>query len=223
MEEIKTINSDTSVSFREKHSIGIRAWHWISYLCITSLFMTVAASSYVFNTKDNVAFVQQNIQESGGTINARQARSVAHAYNDKVWNWHKNIGVILSCLFAFRLIVEIFTKKEEKFITRLKRGIQLLRLGGPDAKDTKHYLMVKFIYTGFYALITVVIITGLILTYADDVAFFKSIEHTTKDVHNFLMYITITFVVVHIVGVLRAELGKHKGVVSDMFNGGKSN
>ena len=221
MEDIKPLISNAPVSLREKHSYGIRVWHWISYLCITSLFATVIASTYLFNTKDNISFVQQNVQESGGTLNAKQARSVAHAYNDKVWNWHKNVGIVLSCLFLFRLLVEIFTKHEEKFFVRLGKGIKALKLGGPDKENSRHYVMVKLIYAGFYSLLTVVVITGLILTYADDVAFLKPIEHTTKEIHNFCMYITISFVVVHIAGVLRGELGKYKGVVSDMFNGGK--
>ena len=221
IEEAKPEPLAHAISLREKHAFGIRIWHWLSYLCITSLFMSVIAATYIFNAKDNIPFVQQNIHASGGNINPDQAKSLAHAYNDKVWNWHKNIGIILSCLFLFRLIAEIFVGRDEKFFHRLKRGIKIWKLGGPHMKNARHYAIVKIIYTGFYSLLTVVIITGLIMVFADDVPFFKSIEHGIRSVHNFCMYLTISFVVVHVGGVLIAEGRKHTGVVSDMFNGGE--
>ena len=45
-------------------------------------------------------------------------------------------------------------------------------------------------------------------------------RHDVKEVHGFIMYLIIAFIVVHIAGVLLAERKNSKGITSDMINGG---
>jgi len=210
----------TELSLREPHSLAIRIWHWLSYFSISGLLMTVLASSYLFGTKKNIAFVLNQAKESGVTMNSTQAKDLAHAYNDKIWYWHGNIGIVLSILFLFRIVVEIFLSKEEKFIGRLKKGLKSWNHQGI-GHGTKHYVRVKFIYLVFYAILLVVVSTGLMLYFADDNKLLHQMEHNIKQVHNFCMYLVLGFIVVHLGGLIIAENTNLQGVVSDMINGGK--
>jgi Ni/Fe-hydrogenase 1 B-type cytochrome subunit len=63
------------------------------------------------------------------------------------------------------------------------------------------------------------VVTGMALTWADDVAWLHRIEHSVKEVHNVTMYLIIGFVVVHVVGIVWAELTKDHGLISRMVSG----
>ncbi len=81
--------------------------------------------------------------------------------------------------------------------------------------------MVKYLYVAFYLMLIVMVATGLVLIYADDVALLHKFEHEVKEVHNFTMYLVMAFIVLHVVGVVWAENTKNRGIVSDMINGGQ--
>ena len=60
------------------------------------------------------------------------------------------------------------------------------------------------------------------MAYSDDVDSLKQQRQLTKEIHNVNMWVIIAYIVIHIGGVILAELGKkNKGVVSDMINGGE--
>jgi Ni,Fe-hydrogenase I cytochrome b subunit len=59
------------------------------------------------------------------------------------------------------------------------------------------------------------------MVYSDDIDSLQNIRNTVSDIHSVFMWVIITFIVVHIGGVILAELGKNKGIVSSMINGSK--
>jgi thiosulfate reductase cytochrome b subunit len=83
---------------------------------------------------------------------------------------------------------------------------------GQSAICQKHFVL-------FYSLPTIIVLTGLVLTWADEVTWLHSMEHTAKEIHNVTMYIIIAFFVVHVVGVVWAELTKDHGLISRMVGG----
>lgn len=106
------------------------------------------------------------------------------------------------------------------FGAKLRQARFLFRQGGTDLQDNRHSLLVKYSYVLFQLMLVVMVMTGLVLIYADDVEFLHRLEHTIKEVHNFTMYLVLTFTAFHIVGVVYAELTKNRGIVSDMIHGG---
>src|ERR1700722_15909580 len=75
--------------FDGPHGAAIRIWHWSLFLFVSASFVTVLLASTVFRTRNNVAMVTNELQAKGATINKDQARAVAHAYSDKLWDLHK--------------------------------------------------------------------------------------------------------------------------------------
>ena len=85
--------------------------------------------------------------------------------------------------------------------------------------DARHVLLAKLTYAAFYLFITIMVVTGLALIFADDVPFLHSIEHTAEEVHNVTMYLIIGYIALHVVGVVWADIYDDRGLVSRMVSG----
>jgi len=212
---------DKEPTFGGKQSRSMRLWHWSTFIIIMGSLTTVLLAKTLFNTRGNIALVKDSLQENNITVTDQQARSVSHEFNDLLWHWHTYIGYVLAGLFLFRLIFEFFQPAEQKLIPALKKALNYLKMPGADKKEMKHYIAVKLLYLFFYFSLFIQTCTGLFMVYSDDVENLKDIRHTTSDIHSVFMWVIITYIVLHIGGVILAELGKNKGIVSKMINGGK--
>ena len=208
------------LSFREKHSAPLRLWHWISSLAIVALLLTVLIDSTLLKPRTNARQIQTRLEEKGMPLSADQAKAAAKAVNKEVWIWHKYTGVVLACLLLFRIIMEFFEPAGQSLASRIRKGALYLRQPGADKTAGKHYLYVKYLYLFFYLALTVIVLTGLCIIYADDFEGLKQMKETLKDIHSFTMYVILGFIVLHIGGILRSELKDRSGVVSDMIHGG---
>jgi Ni/Fe-hydrogenase 1 B-type cytochrome subunit len=213
-------STTTEPSFNRKHSSALRIWHWGTFIVILGSLTTVLFAKTLLNAKDNTLLVQANLQKSNITVSSDQAKSVAHEFSDLVWHWHTYIGYVLAALFGFRILFEFFQPKEQKVIPILKNSLKYLRMPGADKKEAKHYLIVKCLYLFFYFSLAVQVCTGLFMAYSDDVNSLKSLRQNASDIHSVFMWIILSYIVLHIGGVIIAELGKKsKGIVSGMING----
>lgn len=215
---LRLVNNPLRVTFNESHSLAIRIWHWTFFVVLTASLTTVLFGSTLFRTKDNITGVQEQLQQKGATVTKDQARAVAHAYSDKLWMLHKYIGFVLVGLLLARVIIEIAHPGEEKLRTKIKKAAGF-PIGDPSAKkDMQHYGRVKWTYVVFYALIATMALTGLGLAF-EDVPLFDSWHRGISNVHSFVQYFIYAFILIHLVGVIRADLGRHKGLVSGMIHG----
>jgi Ni/Fe-hydrogenase 1 B-type cytochrome subunit len=164
--------------------------------------------------------VEDQLKEKGAIVTHDQARAVAHEYNDKIWNIHKIIGFGITILLLSRIIIELTQPGDEKLKVRMRNALGIYRMNDLRKQDYRHYLIVKWIYLAFFILLSVMAITGLSLAFDDDVASLHSIHKTIKEIHEFCQWLMYTFILVHLAGVIRAEIGKkHRGVVSGMIHG----
>jgi Ni,Fe-hydrogenase I cytochrome b subunit len=72
----------------------------------------------------------------------------------------------------------------------------------------------------FYVLIGTMALTGLGLAF-EEVPVFRNWHRGISKVHQFVQYFIYAFILIHLVGVIRADLGRDKGLVSGMIHGGK--
>jgi Ni/Fe-hydrogenase 1 B-type cytochrome subunit len=213
------------VAFVEPHSLAIRVWHWIFFVALTASMITVLFGSTLFRTRDNIVGVQQELQEKGLTATKDQARSVAHAYSDKLWDLHTWLGYGLAGLLLIRIIIEVTQPGEERLRTKIKKAAGFKPSGLRPRDDAairfvQHYGRVKWTYVIFYVLIATMALTGLGLAF-EDVPLFRNWHHGITNVHQTVQYFIYAFILIHLVGVIRADLGRHKGLVSGMIHGGK--
>ncbi|MBS1665071.1 MAG: cytochrome b/b6 domain-containing protein [Bacteroidetes bacterium] len=204
--------------FNEKHSLALRLWHWIFFLLITSSMICVLLASTLFRTRNNTEMVQQQLQRNNITVDANQARAVSHAFNDKLWDWHTDIGYFIAIFLAGRFLLEIFQPKEEKLSTRIKTAMGFTVLSVYQKSVQVHYVRVKWGYIVFYALMLIMVLTGLGLAF-EQVAFLKANRGLIKQTHSLTQYAIYAFVLFHLTGVILADAGNYPGIVSGMIHG----
>ncbi len=205
----------------KKNSAALRFWHWANTIIITGLLITVLINSTILDDRSNQSFLKTELQKNGTVLNENQARSLAHAQSDEVWGIHIYFGYFLAALFVFRLVMEFFQPQGQHFFIRLKEAYRQYFTIKQNTYLAKHELAVKIIYTGFYIVLTIMVVTGLSLAFEDALSFLKPIRHSIKQVHGFCMYLVLAFIAVHLAGVFLAERDKSPGIVSDIINGGK--
>jgi Ni/Fe-hydrogenase 1 B-type cytochrome subunit len=209
----------TGIFAKQKNSLAIRIWHWVTFLGFAASLTTVLLGSTLFKTRKNVSAVMDWVAEKGGTLTKDQAWNVAHAYSDKLWDTHKIIGYILCFLFLTRLIIELRQKKEDKLKNRIQTALSFHSTNETEIVERNHYVLVKRGYLIFYILFLCMGLTGLILAF-EDVDFLRPLHKTASSLHSFFQYGIYAYILLHLIGVVRADLNKNKGIVSGMINGG---
>lgn len=204
----------------KKYSAPLRLWHWLNFIIISGSLITIAINATITDDHTTADLLKSELQKSGGTVNDQQVRSAAHALSDSVWGVHIYFGYALTALLLLRLVLEFFQLTDQKFIRKIKSAYHQFNAVKKQREIARHELTVKLIYSAFYLLLVIMVVTGLFLAFEDALAAYKSIRHSVKEVHGFCMYLIIAFIAVHIIGVLLAERKDGKGIVSDMINGG---
>jgi Ni/Fe-hydrogenase 1 B-type cytochrome subunit len=217
----KTTNGNSQSPFIQKHSVYIRIWHWLTFLTLTFILLTVLFASTLLNPRENGKVVQEMLKEKGTVIDKDQSFFVAHIFDDKMWELHKYLGFGLSFLLLSRIGIEFAQSNEEKIKSRMKNALNLYKQNHPDQKEYKHYLIVKGSYSLFYVLILFMAISGLSLAFGRDFGISRDTNHLIKEIHGFGQYLIYAFVFFHLCGVIIADLGKSKGIVSGMIHGWK--
>jgi len=200
--------------FNQPKPGAIRLWHWLTLLFFVGSVTTVIFGSTLFKTKNNISLVQEQVQQKGGTVTTDQARSVAHEFSDKLWMLHKYIGIGLSILLLWRIMIEVGLSKEKRLGARLKQAMGYPKSDG----EEKHYLFVQYGYLVFYILFILMSLTGLVLAF-EDVKWLDPFHKVSKNIHSIVQYGLYGYMVLHIVGVIRADMTKYGGIVSRMING----
>lgn len=214
------MTTDTSPDLNERHSLGIRIWHWTFFIVLTASLVTVGLASTVFRTRNNIDLVQTQLRQKGITVDKDQARAVAHEFNDKLWALHTWLGYILFFFLLARFVIELVQPKDEKLRSRIKTALAFRPRTPQQQGEQQHYLQVKRVHLVFYGCIAVMALTGIGLAF-EDVPLFREWRSPIKQLHGFVQYFIYGYVFLHLAGVIRADLGRHQGLVSGMIHGRK--
>jgi len=207
-------------SFLEPHSRAIRVWHWTFVLFVTATIAIVLLASTVFRTRNTIPLVQQQLQQKGINVSQDQARAVAHEFNDQLWNMHRLIGFGLCILLLTRWFIDLSEPRGERLQVRLRKALGFRSTIPIEMIQRRHYVNVKATYLIFYTVFTLMAITGLILAF-ENIRQLEEIRPLARELHSLLQYVIYAFIGIHLIGVIRADVGNHKGLVSGMIHGKK--
>jgi Ni/Fe-hydrogenase 1 B-type cytochrome subunit len=210
-------------SFLEPHSKAIRLWHWTFVFFVTATIGIVLLASTIFRTRNNISLVEQQLQQKGVTVSNDQARAVAHEFSDKLWDIHRLIGFCLCILLVSRWVIDLSEPREERLKHRLRKANSFRSTIPIEQIENRHYITVKTTYLLFYAVFSTMALSGLVLAFDDvpQLSMLHSFHGAAKSIHSILQYPIYAFIFFHLVGVIRADAGKHKGLVSGMIHGQK--
>jgi Ni/Fe-hydrogenase 1 B-type cytochrome subunit len=214
------MSSTTFSSFSENHSLAVRIWHWVTSLTIIFTITLVLMGTFMFKMRDNIGMVQEQLEHKGVTVTKDQARSVAHEYSDKIWMLHKYVGYGLAFLLLCRIILEASQPGEEKFKTKIKNALTFQAKTESEKNDRWTYLLAKRGYLLFYLVFLIMALTGLVLAF-EDVEALEPIHDLSETIHKYSQFLVYTYILAHLVGVIREEIGRYPGIISGMFHGKK--
>jgi len=221
MELSVTNEKNVESLFLQPHSSIIRIWHWLTFLLISLSIVTVILNSTVLNPRNNEGAVRDQLKEQNITINERQAFFLAHHFDDQLWDLHKFLGIGISILVLLRIIAELLVPAGEKIKSRLTHAIKLSRDEAGKKEDARHYVIVKATYSIFYLVILIMAVTGISMAFGRELGISGPLHHTIKEFHGALQWVVYLFLIFHTGGVILADLGKAKGIVSGMIHGNR--
>ena len=190
--------------FKKEQTLGIRIWHWLNSLAIFLLLATVFLRK-TFLSKNNTELILAKAQELGAGVTEPQAKAMAIAIRNQMWQWHPIIGFAAIGLLIYRVVI-CFQNRASKIDTTSKPQI---------------YKIVKSTHALFYFFLAVMGITGSALYWEKGLGLSEGFAQNIQEVHEALLWFFVLFVVSHIFGVVKAEFTEDKGLISDMINGGK--
>jgi Ni/Fe-hydrogenase 1 B-type cytochrome subunit len=207
--------------FLQKNSLLIRIWHWLTFLTLSASMITVLIAATALHPRGNIKMVEERLASKGVTITDEQAFTVAHSFDDKMWDVHKLLGYGLAFLLLSRIVIELIQPGEQRLRARIKTALKLTPTNGKDQKSAQLYLVVKRGYVVFYLLLMIIVLTGLGLAFEHDLEFLDHYHRLIKTVHGFCQYLMYGYVFLHLCGVIIADNTHSKGIVSGMINGGE--
>lgn len=204
MADIVLASTGRLFMFKKEQSLGIRIWHWGNSAAIFLLFLTVFLRKVVFG-KESQNIIMAKTQEMGILLTEPQSKDLIRAIRHDMWQWHPVIGFVAIGFLVFRVV--IYFQNKSKTLDVSNKPLM--------------YKIVKKSHALFYVLLGVMGITGGALYWEKTLQLSEGLTHKIEEFHEALMWFFILFVIVHILGVIKAELGEDKGLISDMINGGK--
>lgn len=198
----------------KRNSLGLRIWHWTNSGLVLFQLMTILFLFVVLKVRELAPEFSKVLAEKGVSMAPDQLRGLSRIVAHRIWDWHIWVGILISVLLAYRVLVSFRQRGGQRTAAKLAR-LQARAAHG-DAEARKG-IFVRYMYRGFYVVLAIMVVTGLVLVFED---YFRAIEHLCKEIHEVSMYAVIAFIVAHIFGVFRAEVTHEPGITSDMIHGG---
>jgi len=188
-----------------KYSASFKIWHWLNAIVILGLLGTVFLRKTFLSWRTNSELIISKLSEYGIQITNDQAVSIAKAIRAPMWEWHIILGYALAFLVVYRIFLYFTNQKNKEKFSELslhKKGVEVL-------------------YYIFYTALFFMTMSGLVMVYHEDLGLSKDLAHTIKEIHEFVFNFIMYFVVLHIGGVVVAEIYDEKGIISNMISGDK--
>jgi cytochrome b561 len=186
---------------KKTYSRMYRIMHWSIAICLIFILFTIFLRLNWMN-KNNVAGIIQDYMARTGNqqLSQESAIQLAKSIRKPMWQWHIYIGYVLVGLFSLRFVLPLFG--EMPFPNPFRKQLS--------AKVKFQYI----VYLIFYACIVVSLTTGLFIEFGAE-----SMKEQMEEIHKLSIYYLLAFMVVHIGGVLYAELTSEQGLVSRIISG----
>ena len=196
-------NTKSNIMETRNYSKVYRILHWLIAFSFILLLITIFLRK-TWMEKNHVAEIIQAFlaDKSYPALPEDDAILLAKKIRKPMWDWHIYLGYVLTGLYCIRLAVPFFG--EMKFSSPFKAGL--------DVKTKFQF----WVYLVFYACTAVSLITGLIIEFGP-----KEYKKPMEEIHELSLYYLLGFMILHIGGILIAELTSDKGLVSRIISGSK--
>jgi len=178
-----------------------RILHWSIAIAFLLLLLTIFLRKTWMEKSHVAEIIQTYLTENNyETLPQDDAIVLAKKIRKPMWDWHIYLGYVLVGLYCIRLALPFFG--EMKFTSPFQKDL--------DTKTKFQY----WTYLIFYVFTGISLITGLIIEWGP-----KTYKKPMEEIHELSIYYLLAFIVIHFGGVLVAELGSQKGIISKIISG----
>lgn len=174
-------------------SPSFRLWHWLTAFSMFGIIITVILRKTVMHKEQIGGIVQTKLAELGTVITDEQAVMIGKAVRNPMWDWHIYLGIFIAVLLVWRLAMIV------------KNGFGF----DENPKMQNVYRLYKVVYL----LLGMISVSGLMLYYK----LAGESKELVEGIHENIGYAIFAFVVLHIIGVIIAERGEMRGIISKMI------
>ena len=172
-----------------------RLLHWALAFGILFILLTVFLRLNWMEKNHVAGILIDKLAALDIALNKEEAIKIAKQIRKPMFDWHITIGYVVTGIFVVRMMFHIKNKRSFNPITTREK-FQL------------------WVYRIFYVLLAGTLITGLIIEFGP-----KSLKKSIETIHKLTLYYMVAFLILHFGGILLAELGSKKGIVSKMIGG----
>lgn len=187
---------------KTKYSKVYRIIHWAIAVSFLLLLITVFLRLTWMNKYNVAAIIQDYLKDTDQILSQEQLISLAKKIRQPMWNWHIYMGYVLVGLFSIRFILPVLGHM--KFQNPFGKNLSIREK------------FQKWTYIIFYVCVIISLVTGLIIELGP-----KEFKKPMEEIHVLSIYYLVTFIAIHLAGVLIAEFTDQKGIISRIVTGTK--
>lgn len=186
---------------REKRfNLASRLLHWAIAFTFLYILLTVFLRMGWMNKASVGTIIHDNLAEQNVVITNDAAVTIGKKVRRPMWETHIIAGYVMVGLFVLRIIIT---------------WVQGMGFANPLKKGVSQYDKFKsWVYIVFYLLLGAALFTGMMKELGP-----RSMGHIMEDIHIQSLYFAIPFIVLHTFGVLIADAGKERGIISKIISG----
>ncbi len=180
-----------------------RLMHWAITILFMLLLITIFLRLTWMNKQHMADIIGSFLNENGQVLSEDELIVLAKQIREPMWQWHVYLGYVLVGLFSLRFALPFFGE---------------MNIQNPFNKtlSTKEKFQ-RWVYVIFYVCVVVSLVTGLLIVFGP-----KEFKKPVEEIHELSIYYLLTFIGVHLSGVLLAEFTQQKGIISSIISGKKT-
>jgi len=191
----------------KKWSLSFRIWHWLHAFVVLGLLATVFLRKTFLSWRANSEILTTQLSTMNIDITVEQAKLLAKAVRAPMWEWHILLGYALTVLVVYRAVLFFSPSGKQNYLDIRSASL--------------HKKMVKLGYIGIYSILLFMTLSGLSMTFKEELGLIKATVHDIKEIHEFVFNLVWIFVFMHIAGAVVADNSDEKGLISEMISGGE--
>jgi cytochrome b561 len=185
---------------KKEYSVIFRIMHWSIAICMILLLLTIFLRMTWMNKHNVSDIIQEFLADKDLSLDENLSIKLAKKIRAPMWDWHIYLGYVLVGLFALRFLLPF---------------IGVMKFNNPFSKGLKIQQKVEYwVFILFYLCITASLFTGMMMEFGPE-----EWEHDMEDIHVWSLYYLLTYIIIHIGGVVVKELTTEKGLISRVISG----
>jgi len=170
---------------------------------ILFLLLTVFLRLGWMNKDHFGGIIQESLKNNGIHISSADASAIGKNLRKPMWSYHVLTGYVLIGLYLIRAIIAFY---------------QGIGFKSPFSQDASRIDKFKaWVYIIFYGLFAISLFTGFMIVNGP-----KDMKEVMEVVHVKSLYYVVAFIILHVGGVLLADMGAEKGIISKIISGDKA-